>query len=594
MAELQSGVLQAAYSQPTDRCPDSTRADHQPPKNLKYEREQPRYVYEYLWTCCNCYRHDGMSQTLDHCPECPHLRCQDCLLEVAKIRAWDLPHSRGPHRQAPELNQGRSFRLAETTQQSHRCQSAKTQNIRSVGIGQTNLAQPIPSRRHNLAFTTEKLHISRPSSAQSDLPPCCELAVTSNNSWQPTDAELYREDWCGWSSDSNSADHSPGSEDQDTDGQSPSSDQSNDLSPNASSANNGNRNTTARKRGLAPGGGEDEEGTQKRRKVEGSQAESLEQRRFACHFWKRDPQHYHDGTSKKYQSCPCPNFKEFRKIKVHFRNHLVIRCYRCGDVVTTRSAFKDHQREGCAKVSPLKHLDAIDDVKREQIDLVLKVKNGKNKTQDQKWSEDVQRWFDIWEILFPQIPQPASPYVPDNLTSAPLVESAMPNMQSMMSVVDATVLGAAGFTGTGPQGEWAESIPTRYLSDLTHPLANDPRTRSAASEGPSARDPPPGLWQSSEIQVSQAVECSWLAEFTQGVGDLDDSLTGFAFDSIQAETLPISENEHILDESISHFGGKQRSGDFTPALQDEIDREHLQPAYNFLPDSYDGNYFGES
>lgn len=69
----------------------------------------------------------------------------------------------------------------------------------------------------------------------------------------------------------------------------------------------------------------------------------------------------------------------------------------------------DHQREGCVKVSPLTPLDAIDDVKQEQIDLVLRVRNSKDKTQEQKWSGDVQRWFKIWEILFPQIPPPESP-----------------------------------------------------------------------------------------------------------------------------------------------------------------------------------------
>lgn len=141
------------------------------------------------------------------------------------------------------------------------------------------------------------------------------LAIPASGSCHSTDTEFSHEDWCRWSSDSNTADQSPGSEDQDNDGESSPSNRSNRPSLNTYLLITGNSNTTARKRGLTPGGGDDDGDTQKRRKRVISQADSVEPCRFACHFWKRDPSYYHDGTSKKFQSCPCPNFKEFRAIK---------------------------------------------------------------------------------------------------------------------------------------------------------------------------------------------------------------------------------------------------------------------------------------
>lgn len=45
-----------------------------------------RVYWEWVWGCCNCGIQAGMSVVIDHCPECVHLRCQNCPLEAVKRR----------------------------------------------------------------------------------------------------------------------------------------------------------------------------------------------------------------------------------------------------------------------------------------------------------------------------------------------------------------------------------------------------------------------------------------------------------------------------------------------------------------------------
>jgi len=52
----------------------------------KFYRE-PKYVYQWTWACCNCPSSAGMTTVIDHCPDCQHLRCDNCPAESNKIRA---------------------------------------------------------------------------------------------------------------------------------------------------------------------------------------------------------------------------------------------------------------------------------------------------------------------------------------------------------------------------------------------------------------------------------------------------------------------------------------------------------------------------
>jgi hypothetical protein len=48
---------------------------------------EAEYVYQWTWACCNCSSSAGMTTVIDHCPDCQHLRCDNCPAESNKIRA---------------------------------------------------------------------------------------------------------------------------------------------------------------------------------------------------------------------------------------------------------------------------------------------------------------------------------------------------------------------------------------------------------------------------------------------------------------------------------------------------------------------------
>lgn len=64
------------------------------PKNQKRARsksEEPaRYEWIYIWTCHSCrdynghYLSSGMTTAIVGCPECGHIRCEDCPVETVQ------------------------------------------------------------------------------------------------------------------------------------------------------------------------------------------------------------------------------------------------------------------------------------------------------------------------------------------------------------------------------------------------------------------------------------------------------------------------------------------------------------------------------
>jgi hypothetical protein len=52
------------------------------------------YVYEWKWGCCNCASSAGMdAESTTNCPECWHLRCNNCTLESVRRHkfGWEPP-----------------------------------------------------------------------------------------------------------------------------------------------------------------------------------------------------------------------------------------------------------------------------------------------------------------------------------------------------------------------------------------------------------------------------------------------------------------------------------------------------------------------
>jgi hypothetical protein len=74
-----------------------------------------------------------------------------------------------------------------------------------------------------------------------------------------------------------------------------------------------------------------------------------------------------------------------------------------------------HRRSSELQQQPDSFKDGIEDSQWAQIENILKVKRDKGKDKS-----DVEKWFDLWKVLFPNDPAPAHPceYIVDSISAA--------------------------------------------------------------------------------------------------------------------------------------------------------------------------------
>lgn len=151
---------------------------------------------------------------------------------------------------------------------------------------------------------------------------------------------------------------------------------------------------------------------------------------LACLFHKRDPIKYNAhgemgmGKRPKYRSCSGPGFKSIQRLKEHLkRNHSPVQCERCketftptkgGDRAECLNKLNDHRKrkEGCPlRDSSLK--EGVDDVQWAMLD-----RQSRRKNQE---LHRVEKWFEIWDVLFPDVQRPESPWheIPASFGGAP-------------------------------------------------------------------------------------------------------------------------------------------------------------------------------
>lgn len=120
----------------------------------------------------------------------------------------------------------------------------------------------------------------------------------------------------------------------------------------------------------------------KRSDILGDEQDNEEEQSFACPFWKRDPLHSWSSS----RSC-CSNHKRIRDVKQHiYRNH-------SNRHVTDRTKRPNQDPSG--GLTELQY---------------LQLKGYSNRTTTKS-----EQWFAIWDIVFPDLPRPASPYVNHDL-----------------------------------------------------------------------------------------------------------------------------------------------------------------------------------
>ncbi|CZR67959.1 uncharacterized protein PAC_17858 [Phialocephala subalpina] len=116
---------------------------------------------------------------------------------------------------------------------------------------------------------------------------------------------------------------------------------------------------------------------------------------------------------------------DLRHIKDHFKNHRLSQCDRCYVLFQDSEALVEHRQlpKPCEK-GDFALKEGIDDGQWEKIVHVLK------KTT-QKGRSDVEKWYDIWEILLPNTPPPRTPWnEPDTLSMSP-----SPDFETFMNLI---------------------------------------------------------------------------------------------------------------------------------------------------------------
>lgn len=122
---------------------------------------------------------------------------------------------------------------------------------------------------------------------------------------------------------------------------------------------------------------------------------------FACPFWKLDP--------NKHRSCSSATLSEIRYVKQHIlRRHVQpIHCSTCWEIFEGKEDYTFHlRRMSCVRDDSSKlELEGIDPDLKDVL-LSWRAKRGSSKEK---------QWFELWTILFPDLPYPSSPFMDEEV-----------------------------------------------------------------------------------------------------------------------------------------------------------------------------------
>lgn len=131
------------------------------------------------------------------------------------------------------------------------------------------------------------------------------------------------------------------------------------------------------------------------------QNNSKEQKLFACPFWKQDPSKHRDCFPKKLDMIS--------RVKQHLaRKHTpTFYCERCFTQFTEERSHQAHMREETERCrwDASARLDGISHQQHREL-------SRKSKTD----LTESEKWFAIWDIVFPGHPKPSSPYMDPGLS----------------------------------------------------------------------------------------------------------------------------------------------------------------------------------
>ncbi|KAI1391539.1 uncharacterized protein F4822DRAFT_188712 [Hypoxylon trugodes] len=131
-------------------------------------------------------------------------------------------------------------------------------------------------------------------------------------------------------------------------------------------------------------------------------------RKFACGFHLLDASKYCTGstlgiTPTQYRTCAGPGFETINHYKRHLgRKHVLHQCSRCGSIFKKPGDLQVHlaQDQRC-DVTPFEPRNDMSQNKWEDVQEAFENPNGVY--------DDKERWFRVWDKLFPGVPRPPEP-----------------------------------------------------------------------------------------------------------------------------------------------------------------------------------------
>jgi hypothetical protein len=91
----------------------------------------------------------------------------------------------------------------------------------------------------------------------------------------------------------------------------------------------------------------------------------------------------------------------------HFKSsHRLPQCEKCYRILEDVTQLTEHRRSGTCAQKGIELKEGIDDGQWEMIEEVL---GKRGKSPSEKERHDIEKWFEIWAILFPGTPSPELP-----------------------------------------------------------------------------------------------------------------------------------------------------------------------------------------
>ncbi|KAI1214582.1 uncharacterized protein F4807DRAFT_2613 [Annulohypoxylon truncatum] len=130
-------------------------------------------------------------------------------------------------------------------------------------------------------------------------------------------------------------------------------------------------------------------------------------KRYACAYYKSDGAKYGPRAALRYKSCGGPGWKVFNHYKRHLeRIHLLHQCSRCGDIFEKPDELHNHlaQDTRCTRSEGVER----EGMSQQRWDELKQIFKRNRRGHDNP--SDEERWFLAWDVLFPGMDRPATPY----------------------------------------------------------------------------------------------------------------------------------------------------------------------------------------